>query len=139
MRTITLSIILCALCATVNAQAPISPAVTTIAYEASGEPLDVQMRVACVIRNRARERNQTEEQVVYASKQFSCWQSPGVIAPGMAKRTKTELATAQKAYEMSKGIQFKANLYHDISIKCPWKGVEYLGQWGRIKFYYEKR
>lgn len=45
----------------------------TVYGEARGEPLEGQVAVACVIRNRAVARNLTPREVVLQPLQFSCW------------------------------------------------------------------
>lgn len=45
----------------------------TVYGEARGEPLEGQVAVAYVIRNRAATRKQTISEVVHAPFQFSCW------------------------------------------------------------------
>ena len=48
-------------------------AIYTIMGEAAGEPLEAQVAVAEVIRNRAKLRNQSVEAVCLAPRQFSFW------------------------------------------------------------------
>ena len=45
----------------------------TIYGESRGEPIQGQIAVACVIRNRVARRNKTYEEICLAPKQFSCW------------------------------------------------------------------
>ena len=106
--------------------------VQTIAREASGEPLEAQVLVAKVIRQRAEERRLTPEEVCLQPYQFSCWlvkQTP---------RTGKELRIARQAWELSKELQVKVSHYFDDSIDPPgWaKKMRFVKKAGRLNFYY---
>ena len=128
------------LCLTAPAGANDEVAIRTIAYEASGEPLDGQVAVACVIRNRAHERGQTVEEVCFAPHQFSCWRDG---KPTQSRKlTEKELETAATAWELSKDRPFPANLYHAKGVTPYWAyapSVKKLCAVGSHVFYKEIR
>jgi len=51
----------------------------TIFGEARGEPVEGQIAVGCVVRNRMVRRNQNVHDVVLAPLQFSCWNNPDYL------------------------------------------------------------
>ena len=112
--------------------------IETIAREASNQPLEAQAMVAKVIRQRSLERGLLPKEVVLQPLQFSCWNK----GTAQSQRTPDEMATAQKAWDMSVNIKDEPNLYHDTSVTPSWtksKNVQFVKQIGKLKFYREKR
>ncbi len=85
--------------------------IETIIFEASNQGIIGMTATASVIRNRAKERKQTFEQVVLAPYQFSCWNK----GARHHKYTQEEYNKAEQAWELSKDFRLDANLYcrHD--------------------------
>ena len=116
-------------------------AVKTIAYEASNQPLEAQIAVGIVIRNRMIERCKTSRQVCLEPYQFSCWKNG---KPTQRRKLKQkEIEEAELAWEYSANQKnFPANLYHDISCEPYWtksRDVTFIRQIGDLKFYREVR
>jgi hypothetical protein len=106
--------------------------IETIAMEASNQPFAAQVAVAEVIKTRMAERHQTTKQVCLAKWQFSCWNKGVHQKP----RTKAELATAKRAWKISKATG--VNLYHDTTVNPSWvKKVKFVKQVGKMRFYRE--
>lgn len=64
----------------------------TVWGEARGEPVDGQVAVAWVIKNRAARRRQTVQKVCLAPWQFSCWWEDSANARLLAERAEQMLA-----------------------------------------------
>src|SRR5262245_37669606 len=58
---------------TVEALSDLELLILTIIGEARGEPIEGQVGVACVIRNRVLTYNRSYSAICLAPKQFSCW------------------------------------------------------------------
>lgn len=56
-----------------NDLTPLEILTLTIYGEARGEPIEGQIAVACVIRNRVNKRNKSYFEICTQPKQFSCW------------------------------------------------------------------
>lgn len=99
------------------ASTPADPKVIyTIALEAAGEPLNGQIAVAEVIRNRSSKRHQSFFTVVTAPFQFSCWSGHH------RKLTASEIRSAELAWERSatSNLTHGATHYHTITCKPYW-------------------
>ena len=109
----------------------------TIIYEGAGESLQGQIAIACVIRNRARERNKTFEEVCLEPQQFSCWNRAL-----HREYAKYELERAIEAWYLSQECsQFKANLYCRYDVYPYWRNspkTQFIKRIGNHVFYYEK-
>lgn len=116
--------------------------IQTIAYEASGEPIEGQMLVAKVIQNRMKQRNKTADQICLQKYQFSCWKDG---KPTQSRKLTTkELQNAHKAWRMASGETFSANIYMRSDCKPKWlqnaiskEKVKYLKTVGSHSFYKE--
>lgn len=64
----------------------------TVWGEARGEPVEGQVAVAWVIKNRAAKRKQTIQKVCLAPWQFSCWWEDSANATMLAARAETMLS-----------------------------------------------
>lgn len=109
----------------------------TIIYESSGESLEGQVAVAKVIRNRAKDRRLSFDEVCLQPYQFSCWNTPPT-----RKYTQKELDTAKEAWKMSQNSHLRANLYCRVDCYPKWiyhPSVSYIKTIGNHKFYKERR
>ena len=122
--------------------------VQTVAWEASGEPLEGQIAVARVIQIRAKERRQTHDQVCLDPHQFSCWDIKG--KPTQKRKLKqSELDVAQQAWLEAAlhGSRFgNANIYMRKELMPKWlrTGIDngkvtFMGTIGNHSFYREER
>ena len=90
--------------------------IETICYEAMSEPLEGQVAVARVIRNRAVNRRLTFEEVCLQPYQFSCW-NKGTKLPIITPRA---YQRASRAWELSKDSELTANLYYNPALCSPY-------------------
>lgn len=86
-------------------------AILTIAYEASGQPLEGQIAVASVIKTRMATTGKSAREVVLKPYQFSCWKN-GKPAQ-KRKLTQKELLSARKAWEQAKSGLYNHYCRHD--------------------------
>lgn len=124
----------------------------TIFGEARGEPVDGQIAVACVIRNRVRDLRWPDDYsgVCLQKKQFSCWNPNDPTYPEIVKAAERTLISGMSpilkqcewiASGVIRGavldITDRANHYHARTIKTPrWaKGMVMTGAKGQHVFY----
>ena len=75
--------------------------IATILLEAQNQPLEGQIAVGEVIRNRMKRRGQTAPQVCHARKQFSCWLETSWYEPRLRLATTASWDNAARAWELS--------------------------------------
>ena len=112
--------------------------IDTLIFEAIGEGFDGMVEVAIVIRNRARERKQSFEEVVKAPYQFSCWNKGAV----RHKYRQKDYDLAKKAWEYSAVAKNDgANLYHAYYVvpNWDWSKCKFIKKVGKHYFYKERR
>jgi spore germination cell wall hydrolase CwlJ-like protein len=114
--------------------------VMTIIGEAASEGLDGMQAVAHVLRNRARYRDKSIEQVCKEPFQFSCWNGGSERLYKFIKQNKKIWSDAYSAWQLS-GVEPDttggADHYFADYIPAPsWsKGMIYTGKYGRHLFY----
>ena len=103
----------------VDAQAgtttPDKKVIETIIYEAADQGLIGMTAVACVIRNRAKERDLTPLEVVTQPFQFSCW----LKGANRWKYTADTFRAAEQAWDLSKSFKLDSNLYYNPTLCLP--------------------
>lgn len=112
----------------------------TIDGEARGEPIDGQIAVGEVIRNRARRLRRTVPAVVLAPEQFSCWSThdPNRIAAALMDTADPSVVAWQVSAD-SQSVK-GATLYHTAGVTPSWASaptVHFVAQIGRHLFYTE--
>jgi len=108
----------------------------TIIYESASEPLEGQIEVSKVIRNRARLRRKTFTEIVFQKKQFSC----NNHLKNRREYSILEWNTAYKAWLLSIVSKSKATMYHTVDSKPYWvDSCEYLYTIKNHKFYKEEK
>ena len=86
--------------------------IATILLEAQNQPLEGQIAVGEVIRNRMKNRGQTAPQVCRARKQFSCWNETAWYEPRLRLATTASWDMAAKAWELSKTSNYTKGANH---------------------------
>lgn len=121
----------------------LSVPVMTLIAEAGGEPdrVTAMQAVANVIRNRAKYRNQSFEQVCLAKWQFSCWNEGREKVEQFVNKNKSVWDDARTAWQLSahEDITQGSDLYHADYVRPKWdfsKTIR-LQQYGRHIFYKE--
>ncbi|WP_456384650.1 cell wall hydrolase [Desulfolithobacter sp.] len=106
-----------------------------IYHEARSEPQIGKLAVAHVTLNRAREKNQSVEEVVTAPYQFSWTFTKNSYLPREPEALKECFRTALKAM-ISSDFTDGATFYHRKDIHPDWAdSLTYVAQWGDHKFY----
>lgn len=113
--------------------------VLTVLAEAGGEGMEGMVAVSNVIRNRAKRRGLTVEQVCLQRKQFSCWNDGGVTVYRYAERNRAIWDDALTAWQVSgtEDLTGGADHYFADYIKRPkWAlGMDFKGRVGKHLFY----
>lgn len=91
--------------------------VLTIMLEAAGEPIEGQVAVGEVIRNRARLRGLSFEQVCLQRKQFSCWNSMTQARARIARSSGEEFQRAARAWAQSEHSRLVPGATHYYAYK----------------------
>ena len=119
-------------------------AINTIILEAANQPLEGQIAVAEVIRNRMKYRRQTAEEVCLAPKQFSAWNSRAYAVKRLSKATGAEYQRASKAWHESETTNLTngSDIYFNPKLCKPtWNFalLTFMGQYGSHRFYKEAK
>jgi len=139
------SVILCALLLLCGRAEANETAILTIMGEAASEPLEAQIAVAEVIRNRAALRGQTIEQVCLAPRQFSFWNDRARAARWLRDHGHGDVyQRASRAWYESEETRLTrgADLYYNPQACRPLWNFALLiprGQFGQHVFYKEKK
>lgn len=94
----------------------------TLVAEAGGEGIEGMTAVANVIRNRAKYRGKTFDEVCLAKWQFSCWNGGRENVEKFVNRNKSVWDDARTAWQLSKAkdITGGADLYHADYVRPKW-------------------
>lgn len=116
---------------------PSEAVLKTIAMESSNQSLEGQAWVARVIQVRAKRANISEEAVVYAYKQFSCWNSRKWADAWLSVHyTPKVRQNAYNAYKKAIRMTVNPTHYHTLKVKPYWsKGKRPLAVIGAHAFY----
>ena len=95
--------------------------IATILLEAQNQPLEGQVAVGEVIRNRMKKRGQTAPQVCRARKQFSCWNEASWYEPRLRLATTASWDKAARAWELSatSNLTHNAEFYFNPRLAKP--------------------
>ena len=95
--------------------------IATILLEAQNQPLEGQIAVGEVIRNRMKKRGQTASQVCRARKQFSCWNLASFYEPRLRLATTASWDKAAMAWELSatSNLTHNAEFYFNPRLAKP--------------------